>query len=557
MTILPKNILFIIVLCTVFTSPSFIYGQPVRISYERMWEIIHSDTITKENKLHYLDLYAQKARNEKNYYEEYRALEKKSFNIPFDQAVMLLHKMNPLVQNLKNDSITGDFLNRSATLYYANRHFKEALDYAIQSEKFNTKTGHLYTLNATRVDIGNIYYHTKRYEKAKVYFEKARDYYKNTVNYNHLQGYIGSLYSLSKCYWQLEDLSAFQKTITESERMIPKLDPNDRIVEEAYLYYLKGGYEFLRKNYAISQKYFESALSEIRDNEDVKNEYVIYLYLGKINWEQDKKQEAVAYFTKINDLFQERKFLNYELREAYNYLRTYYQETGQTQMQLQTTEAFIALNQQFEKEQQDLTDILHYQLESGNLQSDKIVLNKQLNKTDDIHLGTWVALVSVLLSVIVVVFRFRKKSSKTEFLQDVPLNRNDNLSDIHLVDKNQVEVINTEITGVNSQSKSQLGELYTSKTLTSTEKRLMKEFKMFEAKKEFKKVITLEQLAAQLGTNRTTLSNFLNSHKGGYNSYLSKLRMKAVVADLKTNERQKKNTSRNFQYLWFFQCKSI
>ena len=251
-------------------------------------------------------------------------------------------------------------------------------------------------------------------------------------------------------------------------------------------------------------------------------------------------------------MFQERKFLNYELREAYNYLRTYYQETGQTQMQLQTTEAFIALNQQFEKEQQDLTDILHYQLESGDLQSDKIVLNKQLNKTDYIHLGIWVALVSVLLSVIVVVFRFRKKSSKTEFLQDLSLNRNDNLSDINLVDKNQVEGINTEITGVNSQSKSQLGELYISKTLTSTEKRLMKEFKMFEAKKEFKKVITLEQLAVQLGTNRTTLSNFLNSHKGGYNSYLSKLHIKEVVTDLKTNENLRRKTLQEISSIYGF-----
>ena len=553
MTILPKKIFFLIVLCTVFALPGFIYGQSVNNSYEKMWKIIHSDTITKENKLHYLDLYAQKARNEKNYYEEYRALEKKSFNIPFDQAVMLLHKMSPLVQALKNDSITGDFLNRSATLYYKNRHFKEALDYAVQSEKFSARTGHLYTLNATRIDIGNIYYHTKRYEKAKVYFEQARDYYKKNVDYNHLQGYISSLYSLSKCYWQLEDLAALQKTIAESEKMIPKLNPDYRILEEAYLNYLKGGYEFLRKNYDLSRTYFNNALPEIKDNDDVTNEYVIYLYLGKINWKQGKKQEAVTYFTKINDLFQERKFLNYELREAYNYLRTYYNETGQTDLQLQTTESLIALNQQFEKEQQYLTDVLHYQVESNQLQSDKIALNEQLNNIDKIPFGIWIALGGTLLLVTAVVFfKFRKKRIKTEFLQDSYSNEKDNLSDIQLVDENHTEDINKEFTNTDSQNISQHKEKDSSKSLSSTEKRLMKEFKLFEAKKEFKKTITLEQLAAQFGTNRTTLSNFLNTYKGGYNNYLSKLRIAAVVADLETNKNLRKKTLHEISVIYGF-----
>lgn len=37
-------------------------------------------------------------------------------------------------------------------------------------------------------------------------------------------------------------------------------------------------------------------------------------------------------------------------------------------------------------------------------------------------------------------------------------------------------------------------------------------------------------------TNRTTLSNFLNTHKGGYNAYLNKLRVEEAGNDLKTNK---------------------
>src|SRR5690554_589922 len=246
-----QKTVFLLLISMFFLSGFSVFGQTPVNSYQNLWSAVHSDTVTNKKKLHYLDLYIQKARNEKNEMEEYRALEKKSYLVPFNEGVLLLRRMDPLVADLKSDSLAGRFLNRSTTLHYRNRMFREALDYAIQSEAFNEKINNLYNLNSARVSIGNIYYHTRNYQKAVDYFILAKDYYKDFKNYNHLRGYISSLYSLSKTYWQLEDTVALTATIEESETLLSRLKPVHKTLETAYLDYIKGGQAFLQKDYPL------------------------------------------------------------------------------------------------------------------------------------------------------------------------------------------------------------------------------------------------------------------------------------------------------------------
>lgn len=525
------------------------YAQSKQTLYQKKWEIINTDSITKDKKLLYLDSYIEKARADRNSLEEYRALSKKASILPFDQAVMLLHKIIPLVQNLKNDSLTGDFLNSSTILYYKNRYFKEALDYAIQAEKFNEKINNQYNLNAARVDIGNIYYHTQRYQKAKEYFILAKNYYKNFNDYSHIQGYVSSLYSLSKCYWKLEELNALQNNIKENELIISKLNPQDQIIETAYLNYIKAGNAFLRKDYKTAQTLFENALTEIQKNEDITNEHVIYLYLGKIKWELNQKQQAIAYFSKIDSLFQENKFLNYELREAYNYLRTYYKETKQIELQLRTTESLITLNQQFEKEQRYLTDALHYQLDTKHLQAEKNNLEKEISSTKKPYRVAITAVGGVLILSFSFLWVIRKRRRKISFvLSNDDLETIDDFREDEKEDKQNtlLELTNDSLCGGNQEV-----EPATNK-LSVTEERLFDALTVFEAQKRFKIPVTLEELALQLGTNRTTLSNFLNTHKGGYSSYFSKLRVSEVINDLKENHDLRKKTLQELSVCYGF-----
>lgn len=528
------------------------FGQTTADSYKNLWEVIQNDAVSNEKKVQYLDIYYQKARNEKNLLEQYRALEKKSFIIPYADVVLLLHQMHPLVQKMDNDSIKGRFLNRSTVFYYKHRDFKNALYYAIESEAFNEKINNLYNLNAVRIDIGNIYYYTRHYAKAVTYFTQAKNYYKTKKDYNHQRGYISSLYSLSRTYWQLQDIDKLNATILESEQAIKLLKPTHKQLETAYLEYTKGGLAFLQKDYATAQNFFTKALPVIQQNGDFTNEHVIYLYLGKIAWQQNQKAEAMAYFTKIDTLFKEKHFLNYELREAYDYLITYYNATNQPQLQINATNSLMALNQQFEKEQQSITSILHQDLESKKLESQ---WQKLVSKY---HL--WISVIGVILVLIAAYLFWKNKRPQTH--KSAPSLQNNVIYQSETTDTETIEISANNLvedetvvidkngtvthTIANTEIATQTLETHQPKepttVLSATDQRLFDGLNSFEQEKGYLASLTLDDLAEKLNTSRSTLSAFLNEHKKGFSTYINSLRIQQAVSDLKTDKELRKKT---------------
>lgn len=535
--ILLKKILLLSLLSTIFFSYFGVFGQTKTDSYEKLWNVIQNDTVAKEKKLHYLEVYYQKAQTENNTLETYRALEKKSFLVPFNEAVLLLDKMKPLVTKINSDSLSGLFLNTNTVLYYNNRHFRKSLDYATQSEVFNEKSNNFYNLNFVRITIGNIYFHTRNYSKAENYFLRAKNYYRYHNDYNHQRALVLTLYNSSKTYWQLKDVDKLNTSIKEADKTVTLLIPKHQKLETAYINYVKGGLGYLQNNWAIAQNYFEKALPIIKENEDVSNEYVIYLYLGKIAWQQNQKQKAVNYFTKIDSLFKGEKFLNYELRETYDYLIAFYKETNQPKLQLQATESLIALNHQFEKEQQHLTNTLHYELETKKLEASKSKLSHQLNTTQT-TLSIWLV-VGGLCCLGLVIYGFKQYKQKKQWRTQYNVLINE-------VDQNKfhqtkpVETIAEETPFKNTLTKESEITKQTAK-LTVTELRLLQDLQLFENEKGFLSPLKLDDLASQLNTNRNTLSKLINVHKNvNFNQYINSLRVKQVLIDLKNNQQLRK-----------------
>ena len=509
---------FYTLLLTIFPFTFGAFGQSTADSYEKLWRAIQSDTLSQEKKLHFLETYYRKAQIEKNTLEEYRALEKKSFIVPFDEAVLLLKKMQPLVQQIANDSISGDFLNRNTVFYYDNRVFKEALEYAVQSEAFNEKTNNLYNLNSVRITIGNIYYHTRNYEKAAFNFAQAKDYFQDHKDHNHIRAYIITLYSLGKTYWHIENTHLLAATIQESEQAIDnQLKPKHQKIETAYLDYVKGGLAFLQNNDSEATKYFEAALPIIKENGDFTNEHVIYLYLGKILWRQNKKDQAVTYLTKIDELFREKEFLNYELRETYEYLIAYYKEKKLPQQQLQATESLIALNNRFEKEQLSITKTLHTELDTKKLETERAELQQRLkNNKYGYSIGLSVAIIALLLMA-ALLFKQNKAQKKLkkkfdELLQNTPS------------EEVKINVPKTDSATESSKPKSAAVKV--------TEQRLLQLLEQFESEKRYLEPVKLYELAEEFGTNRNTLSALINEHKGNFSTYVNKLRINQFVRDL-------------------------
>ena len=419
-----KAVTPILLIMIIFLFPILTLGQTADSSYESLWKIIQTDTISKGKKIQYLNLYIHKAQQEKNSLKEYQGLEKKVFLISESKALSLTEDLVDIGKKIKNDSLIERALLIKSSFLYANRDFKHALNYSIEAEEYNLKSNNQYNLNSTRIDIGNIYFHSRDYQKALSYFLKAKDYFQHKKDYNHIRGYINSLYCLNRTYWQLKNIDSLSSTIKESEQNIELLKSNHKALENAYLNYIKGGLSFLQNNYVLAQQNFEKALPFIQESEDFTNEHVIYLYLGKIAWQQNQKQKAIDYFIKIDELFKTKKFLNYELRETYDYLIAYYKETNQPKLQLQATENLIALNQQFEKEQQNITNTLHYELETKKLEYDRDTLQKQLktikNKPKHLQfLDHYFRYYTTIINFLLILAIHTKKEIATEFQQSI------------------------------------------------------------------------------------------------------------------------------------------
>lgn len=521
MIIVSKKGCFLLLLLTIFPFAFCVSAQSTSDTYKKLWEVIVSDSTNKQKKLYFLEVYYRKAQLENNTLEEYRALEEKSFMVPFDNAVLLLDKMRPLVEKIPNDSLKGYFLNRAAVLYYSNRFYSKALDFAIESEKFNRDINSWYNLNSVRIDIGNIYYHTRDYDKAILYFTQAKDYFQSSSDYNFRRAYVVALYNLAKTYLQLGNTNLLSETIAESKQAIAYIKPKYQAVETAYLNYLQGGLYFLQNNDEQAKQFLEQALPLIQQNNDFNTEHVIYLYLGKIAWRQNQKSEAVKYFNMIDELFHQKNFLNYELRETYEYLIAYYKEKGNPEQQLHATESLIALNKQFEREQLSITKTMHRELDTKKLEAEReqlksVLQNKQ--KTYGILLGLFAV---GLLGIMAYAYqqRMAKKRLKNKFDELVK-----QINTKALVKENPPIVSNEP------------GNNRPPVAVKATEARLLRELAQFENEKGYLKPVKLEELAQQWGTNRSTLSALINTHKGSFNTYLNKLRIEQLMIDLKNQK---------------------
>lgn len=532
-----KKHLILILLFTFLPISNLVFAQKTSESFEELWKKIEKYESSEIEKLNKLNQYISKAQKENNTLEQYRALAYKTFLVSYDEAIGLFDEITPIVNELQNDSIKGAFVNRKTVFYYKNRQFQKALDYAIEGEYISEKSNNLYNLYSVRIDIGNIYYHTMNYDKALHYFNLCKEYYKNQPTVNDKRAYVVSLYSLGKTYWRLGNTEQLDEIIKESEISIHKLPSRFQEFETAYLNYLKAGNHFLKNDYDNSKIYFENSLSILRSNEDFTNEHIVYLYLGKIAWEQNQKSEAITYFQRIDELFRTKNFLNYELREAYEYLITYYKETGQPQKQLEATENLLLLNKQFEKEQLSVTHTLHTELDTKKWESSKEELQNQLAKNKIWYFIFGVGF--ILLGIYSYWLRNERKKLRLKFEKL-----------LHNIEEEKVT------TSLRQPGNAPINEDHSLEKETidrnSTELKLLKLLQKFEDEKGYLSPLKLEDLAIHLGTNRTTLSTVLNDHKGGFLTYINSLRIHKLLTDLTIDSELRKKTISELSEMYGF-----
>jgi len=464
-------------------------------------------------------------------------------NTNFDKRLQHGKELLTYATEKKDLKYTGLAYNKLALIYYMERDLEKSLHYELLAENTLSKTNDLYNLNKSRYGIGTIYYFVGDYDKALSFFTKTADYYKNQNSYNDLRGYISSLEYVVKNYIALNRSNDAARYLNILNEEIKKLKKHHLEIENAYVYLLKGQKLYSQKQYSSSLEHLQNALPIIKNNDDFVNEHLIYLYLGKNLWELNHDEKAVEQFNKIDLLYTEKKYIDINLLEAYNFLIAYYKKTQNVSMQLFYTEQLLKASNQLQKEYKNLSKVLHNKFETKKLETSRSNLQKELKleiyKKYIIIGGAF--LVVTFLICCVIYYRNKQKKLRKKY---------DTFTQQRLFSElNNTHILLTENQHFNKMKDSRdliFNDTNQGKNNLSDQKvhEILKKLRLFEKNQGYlNSSININTLAKELNTNSRYLSEVINNAKNqNFSNYINNLRIGFLLHELENNKKLRKLT---------------
>lgn len=364
----------------------FVIGQTLSdktLSYESLYAVI--DSLENQPYLQdkYIEAYITKAKNENNAAELIQAYRTKLYEKPPVIAFQYVDSILAVALQTQDKRLLGIAHQTRSSLYYTQKDYKASLEDGLLAELNLKQTNDLYNLYKVKNNIARIKYHTASFDQALGIFLKCAQYYKEQEGVNNLMGYINSVLFINRCYYQLQDYDKAQDYIQEGIQASKKLEsPNNRALWIAYFQLDEAKLEQEHQNYQQAIVLLKSALPAIQDNNDFFNTHLTYLFLGKSYWHLNNKTDALQYFERIDTLFQKQSITSIELREAYPYLITYYEDLKNLPQQLRYTTTLLQVDSLLHKDQRYITNYLHNQYDNKELLESTLLLkNKTLSNS--------------------------------------------------------------------------------------------------------------------------------------------------------------------------------
>ena len=432
-----------------------------------------------------------------------------------------------------------------STVYYIEKNYLKSLEYELAALQLIDKDNHAYEYHKTLYSIGLTHFYLQQYQDASDYFSMARTYFENTHDYNHLRGYMNSIRyeALTASYLGRYDYS--NELLKLAVKKLPNIKEEGRAVEKAYLDYVYGINLYHLKKNNQSIEVLKGTLEEIIKNEDYANEHNVYYYLGLNHHILGQKEEAIGYFSRIDGIFKTKKYINLEIKNAYNFLITYYKELKKEEKELYYTNQLLNATVFLQNEYKHLSTTLHKQLDVKHLEAEKKRLENSLRVKDLWLLAAFVGGgIAVLVFTVLLIQNHRKKKEYLKRYNELStLRKNLNVeekilevppasSTLYLPATNTTE---TETVSSNEEKTSvKKAEKGFSAASIKTLDEILTHLDHFENNLDFlNSDINLNQLAALWNTNRSYLSTLINQYKGkGFTDYVNQLRIDYLLQKL-------------------------
>ncbi len=366
---------------------------------------------------------------------------------------------------------------------------------------------------------------TDENEEALPLFLEYYQYEKEKMQTNNkdVKSYIGSLFSLSNSYSKNKK---YQQSKIYNKIGIAECKKYNDYTHYAHFVMSEGIAEYYLKNYSAAASNLMDIEKNLLENKNYANLSILYYYLGKINYEREKENDAVSYFIKSDSLsFASNDFVPIT-RDGYEILINYFRKKGDNKSQLKFIDKLFYADSIINNSKQYLSKEIYKKYDTPILLDKKEeVIHSLNNKNIILYWCLCIGFVIILLLIYMYRLRIRQYQKQADLLLET--------SGIQPIPNNKIREQNISI---EEKAKSILSD--------AKLQDLRMKLEQFENNKEFlRKNITSDSLAKNLGTNRDYLSKSVNELKNkNFSQYLNELRINYIIEELKNNKKLRKYT---------------
>lgn len=411
-----------------------------------------------------------------------------------DSAINLVLKTN-------DNKLLANIYFQKAAYIYNNKDYSEALKYYIKSNEISKNVNDDYTYYSSLYGIAISKQQLGDYDESIILLKECLKFFSKNLNLlEYSKAYVSTLGRLSYIYTKNNELDkATYYSNLEIKFSKTKLD-------SAYALKNIGLLEFYKKNYKKSIIYLNKSEDDILKNKDLSWYMIVLQYKGESNLKLGNTNLSNKYYKDVVSLFDKTKIVNNDIRISFERLIDYNSKIGNKDSQLYFINKLLQYDSIFFNTNKILTKSYFKKYENSKLIKEK---NHLIKKNEILYTSIFIGIIIVAVFLALIFLKNRKEKNRLLLFIE------------NLEKSNKQNIINNQV--------SQLKEVEFIENIELERK--LNEFELSNLFQE--KGYSLEDLANQVGYNRTIVSNYINNTKNkNYNQYINSLRIKLIVKRL-------------------------
>jgi AraC-like DNA-binding protein len=410
----------------------------------------------------------------------------------------------------------------------------QALDNYLIADRYVSRVHSPILVYKIKYEIAKIKYYLGFYDEAISLLRECIAFFEEESD----RGYLNSLHVLGMCYTRIGKYELASET---NQLGIDEGQVLEDTSMELYFNHSEGVNKCFRRDFQEAIKMLSSALPYVIERKDHANAAVAFFYIGKSYWSLKKTNDAVAYFKKVDQIFQKEKCMLPELRQGYEYLIDYYKQKDDSKAQL------LYINQLLDVDKALAQDYKYLLKKIVKEYDTKELINAKNAIENTVLITRVIACTAVVLMALVIIY-LTQKNRRNKKLFDQLMNRdtaNHILPSDTIFDEFQID-----------PSLSEPGEQYPGILETDSidkpgriispdiEAAIVKRLEKFELNKKYlEKDMTVRKMASLFHTNDKYVTKVIAKHRGkGTIEYITDLKLDYIVEMLKTESRYRNYT---------------